>query len=448
VFSRVFGVRGDRELTSSQLSQARSPVDISRRQILQGVSATAAMSALITVPAAPSLASNSNAVAEDILWLIGSIESGGRYALQAIAPDASGVDAKTNTAHSVIRSGDGRSIIEADFVGGVTQLRVFDAASGRLQSTGKGAISWPAEPDLSLAGDSTNQSVCVNGTCLITTPGPTLEKDSPDGGKRAVSTSSWQRVQGLEYFDMNAVLIDHSGPQEVPIGASSEFACVEGQALIVQHHDGGTVITAAANRRHTQRTSSHPTVQANLAHVDNAGRACLLTSDSNLLVRDPNGNERTIVLGLDSTQRRAKPVAPRVASISTDSVIIVDPSRQYLASVDITSNKITAERVINTHPSVSSLTNPMGQSLAVDVLRRRVYLLDQSGVTGGVWIYDADNLSVIDRWHSGLAFGLVWVSPQSGAVFLQTLEGPVAVHDASGSLISFVPSSLNSAKAL
>lgn len=457
--SRVFRSRGNREAMSRPQGDADLPMGISRRQVIQGVSAAAAMSALITVPAAPALASNSSLltpsltpkstfVAEDVLWLHGSIASGGGYALQAIAPDASGVDAEARVAHAVTRSRDGQLIIEADFVDGATQLRVFNAASGRLLSTGKGAIAWPAEPDLAVATDSANQSVCVIGTCLISSPGPSLEKIGPDGGKTSVVSQSWQRVQGVESFDVNATLIDHSEPQMVPLGASSEFACVEGQALIVDHRDDGTFITARANKTRGPQTSSHPKVQANLAHVDNAGRACLITSDSNLLVRYPSGAERTVALGMDSGDRRAKPFAPSVESASKDAVIIVDQSRQYLASVDITSGQLMAERVLSTHPSVGSGHNPMGQSLAVDVIRRRVYILDQSGVTGGVWIYDADTLSVIDRWHSSLAFGLVWVSPQVGCVFLQTLEGPVAVHDASGTLISFVPSSLNSATAL
>jgi len=450
--SRVFRSRENREATHRPLDHGVFPADISRRQVIQGVSAAAAMSALITVPATSSSAltsgSASTFAAEDVLWLHGSIESGQGYALQAIGPDASGVDAKTRVAYAVSRSRDGRLLFEADFVQGTTQLRVFDAASGQLLKTGKGAISWPGEPDLAIATDSAGQSVSVIGTSLISSPGASLEKIGPDGGKTTVLSRSWRKVQGVESFDDNGKLTDHSAPQEVALGASSEFACIQGQALIVDHRDAGTVITARASKTHGAHTNSHPKVQANLAHVDSAGRAHLITSDSDLLIRHPNGTERTVVLGLDSKERRAKPIAPRVASASPGVVIIADPSRQYLGSVDVTSGRVIAERVLNTHPSVSQRSNPVGQSLAVDKVRRRIYILDQSGVTGGVWVYDADKLSVIDRWHSALPFGLVWVSPQSGSVFLQTIDGPIAVHDASGSLISFVPSSLNSAQAL
>ena len=45
-------------------------------------------------------------------------------------------------------------------------------------------------------------------------------------------------------------------------------------------------------------------------------------------------------------------------------------------------------------------------------------------------------------------FRLVWVAQTPGTVFLQTNDGPVAVHGVDGSVVSYVESDLHTATAL
>jgi DNA-binding beta-propeller fold protein YncE len=442
-------------VTESVPPGATSALELSRRQLLRGVAGSTAISLLVTIPATAASAAPGAAAdrpAGDVFWLVGTSSTEDGYIAQAVAPDATVVAEIHGLQHAVGRTADGTRVVEAAAAAGVpTTLRVFAAGTGAVVHSIRGGFAWPAEPDLLVSVSPTSGKVAVVGTCFVGTPsGRTVVKEAPDGGQRTVPTLSWQAYRGVEVFDAaTGTLVSSSKPEQIALGASDQLAHVGDEVLLLEHGADRTQFAVSPNASFGSARAAL-TGHAHLAHADAGGRAYLLTDDGNLLIVGKGGARHTAALNLHAAEKlTARPYTPTVVNTAADTVAVVDASRQYLATVDVASGKVLAQRKLSTASRFApgmSLTGPGGA--AVDTARGRLYVLDKSGVAGGVWVHDAHTLEVLDRWHSDVAFSLVWVAPGSGAVYLQTLEGPLAVHDATGTLVSFVPSSLATARAL
>ncbi len=412
---------------------------------------------LVTVPAtrafaAPDAAGDAAAYpGTDVLWLFGGSDTEDGYFAQALAPDATQVTRIGGLHHAIGRSADGQYIVDATAVaGGHTQVTVYAAATGLVHKSFTGPFAWPAEPDLLLSVDPSDGSIAVVGTAFASTPtGKTVTKQRPDGTLGQVASLTWAAHQGTEVFDLTGAQLSSVAPQAVPLGTSLELAHTGGKVLLLQHGAQGTSVSSAGSRSVNKASTWTPNGHVHLKHVDPAGRAYLLTQAGDLLIQQRSGTRTTAAIGLHSvTKQTARPYPSTVLSTGPDTVAVVDASRQYLATVDANSGKLVAKRTLRTSTLFTGAADSLGAPAAVDQTRRRIYVLDKSGITGGVWVHDADTLDVLDRWHSDAMFRLVWVAPSTGTVYLQANEGPVAVHDVDGSLVSFVASDIASARAL
>jgi hypothetical protein len=450
------GIKGTNGPARQDVPLKASGTEVSRRQLLRGVAGSAAISLLVTVPptrafAAASGTSTATYPASDILWLFGTSNTDDGYIAQAVAPDATQVTRLKGLAYTVGRSADGQHIVSACAgADAPTEVQVFDAASGALAGHFNGGFKWPADPDLLLSVDRTTGSLALVGTAFVSTPtGRVAIKEAPAGGTREVAVLSWKAYQGIEVFDLTGARLSSVAPQEVELGNSLQLAHAGGGLLLIQHGPRQTQVRSAAAATPTKASTWDAGGHTKLKHIDDAGRTYLLTDAGDLLIWAKNGARTVAPLALHSVEKQmARPYPATVLNTSPDTVAVVDASRQFLATVDAGTGRVIARRTLLTSTVFVKAADTSGAAAAVDQARRRIYVLDRSGVAGGVWVHDADTLDVIDRWHSDVMFRLVWVAPSTGTVYLQANEGPVAVHDAGGRLVSFVASDVAAACAL
>jgi len=442
-----------RKIGREPLAPARAlSVGLSRRQVIRGVSGAAATSLLVNVPTRETQARVTlppGFAIEDTLWLVGAVPGEG-YVAQAIGPDASDAGAIRGIHHAVARSVDGRSIFDVSATAqGRTLLRVYSADSRKISSRIEGAFEWPAEPDLDISVSASGTSVLVTGICYVGRSPKYVVKHAPGAPRQAITSMTWQALAATEVFDMNTGRVgSFADPAEVQLGAQIRGAHLSDEIIELTNGHAGSRISSSPATSVASRVSRTRSDDLQLVHVSPAGHAFFLTSGHDLMIRQPGGRMAEARLPLDVRDVRAKPYPVSVVNTSATTVAVVDASRQFLATVDATTGGVSAVRRLSTAPVAASGGNPVGAAVAVDRQRRRLYVLDKSGVSGGVWIHDADTLEVLDRWYSSVPFGLVWVAPASGVVFLQTAEGPVGVHDPGGALIAFVPSELGCARAI
>jgi hypothetical protein len=436
--------------------QATPELDgVSRRQLLRGVAGSAAVGLLITLPVeaqAHASLSAAPATAGDFLWLFGCENRVEGYRAEVISPAGARVATVAELAHAITRTNDGRHVVDAAAAAGEpSRVRAFDATTGAVVAQLRGGFAWPAEPDLMIAPGQAPSQVAVVGTCMVPTPdGRTLHKQAPQGGTESFPSMTWRTYRAVEVFDVaSGALVTTAAPAEIDTGSTAQVAHLGNQLLVLEHGPATTQLLAApaSNPHDVTRTSTGG--HARLAATDRSGRAYLLTDTGQLAIWSGSSIRTVAKLGLHSLDNRtAHPFATSVVPTSGATVAVVDANKRYLASVDAVSGKVLAQRSLSTSDTLAPTTNRSGTGVAADVTRRRIYVADTSGVSGGVWVHDANTLEVLDRLHSDVAFGLVWVAPESGTVYLQSLEGPVAVHEAGGRLLSFVSSALVTTRAL
>lgn len=446
------------ESSSGETRNRSSKLDgMTRRTLLRGVAASGAASLLVSVPelrasSAPVAAdAGAEPVASDILWLFGTRADADGYAAHAVRPDGSVAATLDDLPHAVGRSGDGKRIVTASAGGGrPTEVTVYDATSGGTLSRSAGRFTWPAEPDLALAVDPQSGQVAVAGLALEGTPaGGYAEKQAPNGGMRRVPLTSWSAKEGLEIFTRSGVPTLSDGPHSTELGFVMQVAHSSGRTLVLQHHASHTRVRstgdAGPGRALDQDLSGH----AQLVHVDRQGRAYLMRHDGNLEILTQPDQAATAEIDLYSIESgTAYPYPVSVVDASANTVAVVDASRRFLALVDSSTGEVVRRKTLQTSQAFHSPADTVGQAAAVDLTRRRIFVLDRSGTAGGAWVLDADNLDVVDRLHSDTMFRLVWVAQGSGAVFMQSNDGPIAVHDATGHVVGYVDSELHTATAL
>ncbi len=387
----------------------------------------------------------------DILWMFGTLATGEGYCAQGIRPDGSQVATLHGLPHAVCRTTDGTSIVTATAAAGTpTQVTIHDATTGAVSHQFHGSFTWPEEPDLTLSVDRRSGAYAVAGTMLVSSPtGHYADKMAPGGGTRRVPITSWAAYEGLETFAPSGSHLDSAAPSKAELGFSTQIAHSGSNVILIQHGPTGTRIKSGQGSALHRMTTWEAGEPAQLVHVDTQGRAYLMRDSGDLGIWTGPNHATLARLGLNSFQSgTARPYPVSVISTAANTVAVVDASRQYLSIVDPTTGEVIRRRTLSTSTRFQSPADTVGQAAAVDLSRRRLYVLDRSGVAGGLWVHDADTLEVIDRWHSDAMFRLVWVAQTSGTVFLQTNDGPVAVHGVDGSVVSYVESDLHTATAL
>ena len=437
----------------SESTAGSEPLGVSRRALLRGVTGSAAVSLLVQLPVTRASATPKPAAGPtgDILWLFGVEKADQGYAAHAIRPDGTAMASLRNLPHATARSSDGTQLATARATdGATTTLDVYSAATGSLTATLRGRTTWPTEPDLLLVPSAIGARMAVVGTCFQSTElARTVAKQSPHGGVEQVPVRSFTAHRAVEIFDLGTGrLLSHTALAEVPLGSTCDAALDDLGVRVFEHGPAATRVHSYPTDLSSARTEQldHHAIPS---HIDRSGGAYYLTTDSRLGLIDRTGKQTTIALRRNSYERiTAKPFGASVLSSSPSTVVIVDAGRRYLACVDTHANRVLREQSLSTAGYFAAGSELSIEADAIDVVRRRVYVPDRSGVAGGVWVHDAESLQVLDRWHSDVAFRLAWVAPGSGVVYLHSVDGPVAVHDSDGKLLGIVPAPLATARAL
>ena len=438
----------------SKRGEAPQAVTISRRVLLGGLVGSSAAGLLLNVsPAQAQVSGPIAGNAEDVLWLLGSVDSAIGYTLQGIDPSGKEVAKFDGISYAVARSANGQLIAEADFkTGAKTKLRTFDCLTGKIRTATDGNVVWPAVPDATVAFADSDQTIVVAGTYLLSAnTGEEVIKTAPDGSPFVVTLKSWTAETADEFIDARtgSVRAGHAGLGAV-VGETTQLKSGRGgHVLKVRTGPTGATISRFAGATLSFSASiEEPNVQEPRL-VDEAGAAIFLSPGGDLQVLDTAGRQIRIPLNLQRSEAAtAKPFAPAVVDAGNGQVIVLDAARRIILRADYHTGAIVKQRQLSNSETFAVGYSRQQAGVALDRDRNRLYFADPSGVSGGVWVHDATTLEVVDRFHSDAQFGLVWVAPVSGTIFMQSADGPVAIHSSDGRLVAVADSNLQTAIAL
>lgn len=430
-------------------------IGISRRGVLKGALGSAAASMLITLheeEAGAEPNTRGPTLAADNFWLFGAKNGAEGYALEGIRPDAASLASVRDANHATVRTPDGATLVDVSSQANAnTAVRTFSAATGAPDSLLLGSVSWPAETDMAVAVSPGSRFVAASGLCFTTEPdGGTYSKRKPGHPTLTRQALRYRAYQAVELFDLAKGRVVASGALgEVHLGSTYDVAVADsGEVSIFEHGPEGTNMhTLAGDSMRVQETTKLGHTVTPLA-LNVLGHTYMLAGET-LFIRSPDGEVRTVDMNLGDFERHtARPFMPSVIRTGENTLAYVDTSRAALLSIDAFTGGPIRSRRLQTSRDFRAGSGSQSSSPAAHIRESHIFVPDGSGTSGGIWVHDAKTLEVLDRWHSDVPFDLVWVSPTSGTVFGRSVEGPVAVHRSSGELVGFVPSSVQTARAL
>lgn len=436
-----------RQRISSRLLAGPTEHDLTRRVLIQGVSASAGMSVLFSIGSEKAHAAEGNPA--DSCWLVGNLEPGVRGIL-GIGPSGDVIARVSIGTASVTRSGNGDAIVVSTRdSSGSTVYSTYDAMTGKASKPVTGRGLWAAEP-ATVTAPAVGTPMVVAHHSLLTAhlTGRTATKHRLDGRKEIVEMKNWTEETQVEVFDAAAQKVVYSSPQTaVELGFKYEVLSSQGTVLEARSHMDGLDLALFTLQNPSERREFSISYPGRLLFADNHGQFFIDHPHGLTIVNADGSATRTDIDTTSLHRATARPFLPSVAAVTPSTTAYADQSCRYVALIENSSGKILASTLLPIG-SPFSTPGPGGHGVAADPNGERIFVTDPSGVSGGIWVLDSQSLQVMDRWHSDMQFETLHVAPTAGTVFSQTKQGPVAVHAPNGTVKNIVDSSLTAARSI
>lgn len=429
--------------TRSQSRSTPSKLATTRRQLLQGAGGAGIVSLLVPTIgwAEASTKGQQNAASTAssgaMLWI--GFQQGESLSLTAMDPTGALLVTNLSVPLVTTRSPDGSQLVSLDLAdgnsGSAHQITLRSANEGTIAGLIAGSSSAVSsasnvsghELRLSLSADARYAAALdtawmVNGNREVTRTGPS-------GDVQQFTVPDVSSLSGVEVFDLSAM----TSVGSAALGSSSPATSCGFAGDVVaawwtdfglggQRHAVAQAVQSMGTQPMQPISSEALTGLPGGAAISTPGGLWIEIVDQNTLqVVAPTGQVDTVVV-FPVDWGTAKPFPTGLFTFN-DAVVVVNPGVPAAAVVDAASGNVQA---VTKLASQQGVARGLLSSWSMDVSADKLYVADNSGNQGGIWVYELPSLQLADRWLSSTAFAAVRCSPDGNTIYAIGQDAPLA----------------------